>query len=57
MSNQTRKSEKQYDAMSDTKSALDEALDVPPPYELHSSGTVLASSTAVNGAHSIATDT
>ncbi|KAM0358606.1 hypothetical protein ACHAO7_003691 [Fusarium culmorum] len=48
MSNQKEKSAKQYDAMSDTKSELDESLDVPPPYELHSSGTVLASSAAVN---------
>ncbi|KAG8675942.1 hypothetical protein FPOAC1_001937 [Fusarium poae] len=48
MPNQKGKSAKQYDAMSDTKSELDESLDVPPPYELHSSGTVLASSAAVN---------
>lgn len=57
MSNQKEKSAKQCDAMSDTKSELDESLDVPPPYELHSSGTVLASSAAVNGRQSIAADT
>ncbi|RGP74453.1 hypothetical protein FLONG3_6012 [Fusarium longipes] len=48
MSNHKEKSGKEYDARSDDTNELDEALDVPPPYELHSSGTVLASSAAVN---------
>lgn len=52
MSQQASKLVEKDHANDDAKSDFDVSLDAPPPYELYSSGSVLASSTVVNGTES-----